>query len=91
MMTKHNWHLSSLTSVVSYLMLGVDVLRGLIVAIYPLRLRPSLSLVGDCMSGEERYLVSLERLCKVPPYRPCTPIRTSILLPVQGALGCITT
>ncbi|KAE8327470.1 hypothetical protein BDV39DRAFT_175658 [Aspergillus sergii] len=74
MMTEHHWHPSSLTSVVSYLMLGVDVLRGLIVAIYPLRLRLPLSLVGDCMPGEERYLVSLERLCKVPPHRLCTPI-----------------
>lgn len=34
-------------------------------AIYPLRLRLPLSLVDDCMPGEERYLMSLERLCKV--------------------------
>lgn len=30
MITEHHWHPSSLTSVVSYVMLGVDVLRGLI-------------------------------------------------------------
>ncbi|KAE8158390.1 hypothetical protein BDV40DRAFT_275772 [Aspergillus tamarii] len=60
-------------------------------SIYPLRLRPPLLLVDNCMPGEERYLVPLERLCKVPPRRPYTPIRSSILLPVQGALGCITT